>query len=188
MALAPLLFVINEKVVQPRFLRAKPNREPDAMESSDNPVILAGFGRFGHIVGRLLRANGVSTTVLDLDADHVAIIRRLGIKVFYGDATRLDLLHAAGASRASFSSSRSITKKKAVELVDIIQKHFPHLKIFARATGRLHAYEFQKRGVMTFYRETLGSSLDLGIDVLRALGMRVIKRIAPLASLSCTTN
>jgi voltage-gated potassium channel Kch len=107
-----------------------------------------------------------------LDADHIAIIRRLGIKVFYGDATRLDLLHAAGAARAKLFVIAIDNEEKAIELTDIVQKHFPHLKIFARAAGRIHAYEFQKRGVMTFYRETLGSSLDLGIDVLRALGMR----------------
>jgi len=175
MALTPLLFVINEKFVQPRFARpTAPAREADAIDPADqeNPVIVAGFGRFGHIVGRFLRANGVGTTVLDLDADQIAIIRRLGIKVFYGDATRLDLLHAAGAARAKLFVIAIDNETKAIELVDTLQKHFPHLRIFARATGRVHAYEFQKRGVMTFYRETLGSSLDLGTDVLRALGFR----------------
>jgi len=172
MACTPLLFVLNERFVQPRFARARgPVREADQIEPQDNPVIIAGFGRFGHIVGRLLRANGVGTTVLDLDADQVEIVRRLGIKVFYGDATRLDLLHAAGAERAKLIVIAIDNEDKAIELVELVQKHFPRLKIFARAAGRVHAYEFQKRGVMTFYRETLGSSLDLGIDVLRDLGM-----------------
>lgn len=173
MALTPLLFLVNEKLVQPRLRRAAgPGRVPDAIDGGDTPVIIAGFGRFGHVVGRLLRANGVTATVLDLDADHITIIRRLGIKVFYGDATRLDLLHAAGAARARIFIVAIDDEAKAVELVDTVQKHFPNLKIFARAAGRVHAYEFQKRGVLTFYRETLGSSLDLGIDVLRELGMR----------------
>jgi voltage-gated potassium channel Kch len=172
MAVAPLLFVVNERWVQPRFARARlPAREADKIEAGDNPVIIAGFGRFGHIVGRLLRANGVGTTVLDLDAEQVEIVRRLGIKVFYGDATRLDLLQASGAARARAIVIAIDGEDKAVQLVELVQKHFPRLKIFARAVGRVHAYEFQKRGVMTFYRETLGSSLDLGVDVLKELGM-----------------
>lgn len=175
MAFTPLLFVINEKWVQPRFAPANPPpRAADAIDpaSRDNPVIIAGFGRFGHIIGRLLRANGIGATVLDLDADQVEIIRKLGIKVFYGDATRLDLLHAAGAATAKIIVIAIDHEGKAVELAELVQKHFPHLKIFARASGRVHAYEFQKRGIMSFYRETVGSSLELGVDVLRALGMR----------------
>jgi monovalent cation:proton antiporter-2 (CPA2) family protein len=175
MALTPLLFVINEKLVQPRFAPPRPaEREPDKIDaaSQDNPVIIAGFGRFGHVVGRLLRANGVGTTVLDLDAEQVEIVRKLGIKVFYGDATRLDLLHAAGAARAKVIIIAIDNEEKAVELAELVQKHFPNLKIFARASGRVHAYEFQKRGIMSFYRETFGSSLELGVDVLRLLGMR----------------
>ncbi len=175
MAVTPLLFLFNERVVQPRFARrAGPAREADTIDASahDHPVIIAGFGRFGHIVGRLLRANHIGTTVLDLDGDHVEIVRRLGIKVFYGDATRLDLLHAAGAAKAKAIVIALDQEDKAVALVELVQKHFPHLKIFARATGRVHAYEFQRRGVTSFYRETLGSSLDLGTDLLRTLGLR----------------
>ena len=172
MAVAPLLFLLNEKLVQPRFARAAtPERAADRIDPQDNPVIIAGFGRFGHIVGRLLRANGVGTTVLDLDAEQVEIVRKLGIKVFYGDATRLDLLQAAGAARAKLIVIAIDHEDKAIELVELVQKHFPQLKIYARAAGRVHAYEYQRRGVLTFYRETLGSSLDLGIDVLRELGM-----------------
>ena len=175
MAATPLLFVLNEKFVQPRFAQpAAPAREADAIDaaSQENPVIIAGFGRFGHVVGRLLRANSIGTTVLDLDPAQVEIVRQLGIKVFYGDATRLELLHAAGAARAKLIIIAIDDEAKAVQLVETVQKHFPRLQIFARAAGRVHAYEFQKRGVQSFYRETLGSSLDLGVDVMRALGMR----------------
>ena len=174
MAATPLLFVINEKFVQPRFAVAPPPaREADTIgpADQDNPVIIAGFGRFGHIVGRLLRANGIGTTVLDLDADQVEIVRRLGIKVFYGDATRVDLLHAAGAARAKLIVIAIDDEQKSVALAETVQKHFPHLKIFARAIGRVHAYEYQKRGIQNFYRETVGTSLDLGVDVMRTLGM-----------------
>lgn len=175
MAVTPLLFVFNERVVQPRFARPRAAlRAADAIDAAaqENPVIIAGFGRFGHVVGRLLRANHIGTTVLDLDADQVEIVRRLGIKVFYGDATRVELLHAAGAARARIIVIAIDHEQKAIALVETVQKHFPNLKIFARAAGRVHAYEYQKRGVTTFYRETLGSSLDLGVGVMRALGMR----------------
>lgn len=175
MAVTPLLFLFNEKFVQPRFapaVRQGPAADTIDPAAQENPVIIAGFGRFGHVVGRLLRANAIGTTVLDLDAEQVQIIRRLGLKVFYGDATRVDLLRAAGAARARLIVIAIDHEAKAIELVDIVQKHFPQLKIFARAVGRVHAYEFQKRGVQTFYRETLGSSLELGADVMRELGMR----------------
>lgn len=174
MAAAPLLFVLYDKALLPRFARPAPReRAADAIDSAsqENPVIIAGFGRFGHVVGRLLRANHIGTTVLDLDAEQVEIVRKLGIAVFYGDATRLDLLHAAGAARARIIIIAIDHEQKAVELAATVQKHFPHLKIFARASGRVHAYDFQKRGIQSFYRETLGSSLDLGADVMIALGV-----------------
>jgi monovalent cation:proton antiporter-2 (CPA2) family protein len=171
MALTPLLFVANDRWIQPRFARPDTRREPDHIEPQDNPVIIAGFGRFGHVVGRLLRANGLGATVLDLDAEQVEIIRRLGIKVFYGDATRLDLLHAAGAAKARIIVIAIDSETKSIELAELVQRHFPHLKIYARAVGRVHAYEYQKRGILSFYRETLGSSLDLGADVLHELGL-----------------
>ncbi len=174
MAATPLLFLVNEKLVQPRFARPRrPERAADIIAPADqeNPVIIAGFGRFGHIIGRLLRANAIGTTVLDLDSEQVDIIRRLGIKVFYGDATRVELLHAAGAAHAKLIVIAIDDEKKSVALAETVQKHFPHLKIFARAVGRVHAYEYQKRGIQTFYRDTLGSSLDLGVDAMRAPGV-----------------
>ncbi len=174
MAATPLLFLVNERLVQPRFARPRAApRAADAIDASaqENPVIIAGFGRFGHVIGRLLRANHIGTTVLDLDAEQVEIVRQLGIKVYYGDATRLDLLHAAGAARAKIIVIAIDDEAKAVALAETVQKHFPHLKIFARAAGRVHAYDFQKIGVMSFYRETLGSSLDLGVDVMHTLGV-----------------
>jgi len=101
MAVTPLPMIINDKLVQPRFARRDDERAADDIDTSDTrAVIIAGFGRFGNVVGRLLRANNVATTVLDLDPDQISVLRRFGLKVFYGDATRLDLLHAAGAGQA----------------------------------------------------------------------------------------
>ncbi len=185
MAAAPLLFVLHEKLILPRFARpVAPARAADAIDpaAQENPVIIAGFGRFGHVIGRLLRANHIGMTVLDLDAEQVAIIRNLGMKVYYGDATRLDLLHAAGAARAKVIVIAIDDEVKSVELAATVQQHFPNLKIFTRAVGRVHAYEFQKLGIASFYRETLGSSLDLGVDAMAYLGMdpRQARRAADL--------
>ncbi|HEX4640506.1 MAG TPA: cation:proton antiporter, partial [Chthoniobacterales bacterium] len=171
MAAAPLLLTIEEKFVRPRFQTCEPEREADQIDEHDNPVILAGFGRFGHIVGRLLRANGFPTTVLDHDADQVETLSKYGMKSFYGDASRLDLLQAAGAARAKLFVLAIDDESKALEIIQTIQHEFPNLKILARATSRQHAYEILRLGVDRVYRETLGSALDLSIDALRELGM-----------------
>jgi voltage-gated potassium channel Kch len=167
MALTPLLVALGDRIGTRREERAF-----DEIDEPENPVIIAGFGRFGHIVGRLLKANGVGTTVLDLDGEQIDLLRRLGLKVFYGDASRLELLHAAGAGRAKLFVLAIDDERKALELVDTIRKHFPHLTILARASGRAAAYELLNRGVQHVYRETLGSSLDLGTEALRLLGFR----------------
>ena len=171
MAAAPLLLTIQDKLVRPLFQRCEPERPPDEIDEHDNPVILAGFGRFGHLVGRLLRANGFGTTVLDHDADQVEMLGRFGMKSFYGDASRLDLLQAAGAKNAKLFVLAIDNEAKALEIIETVQREFPHLKILARATSRQHAYEIIRLGVNQVYRETLGSALDLSVDALRELGM-----------------
>jgi monovalent cation:proton antiporter-2 (CPA2) family protein len=169
MVIAPFLFTINEKLVQPRFSSRLPDREADEIDEKDNPVILAGFGRFGHIVGRVLNLKGVRTTVLDLDADQVALVRKLGLKVFYGDATRLELLRAAGADKAKLLVVAVGEEETSLLIIETAQKHFPNLKILARAFGRDHAYRLLEQGVENIFRETLGSALDLSVAALRAL-------------------
>jgi CPA2 family monovalent cation:H+ antiporter-2/glutathione-regulated potassium-efflux system ancillary protein KefC/glutathione-regulated potassium-efflux system protein KefB len=172
MAIAPLLMLVNEKLIQPRFgtLEAEP-READDIHGA-SPVIIAGFGRFGHIVGRLLLANGVGTTVLDVDSDQVDMLRKLGLKVFYGDAGREDLLRAAGAEKAKVLIVAVDGKDKALEIVQTAHEHFPHLRILSRAHGRPHAYDLLEAGVDHVYRETLDTSLKVGVDSLCMLGYR----------------
>jgi monovalent cation:proton antiporter-2 (CPA2) family protein len=171
MAATPLLLLINERLVQPRFARQKVDRPPDEIDEHDNPAILAGFGRFGHIVGRLLRANGFGVTVLDNDPDQVELLGRFGLKSFYGDATRLDLLRAAGAERARLFICAIDNDEKAVYLCQLVQQEFPNVKIVARATSRQHAYELMKLGLTHVYRDTFGSALDLSEDALKLLGV-----------------
>ncbi len=172
MALTPLMLLLNEKLLQPRFgTKEKENGKADTIDE-ENPVIVAGFGNFGSIVGRLLRANGVGITVLDLDSDKVELLRKLGLKVFYGDASRHDLLHSAGADKAKLIILAINHHDKVLEIIKMIKKHFPHLHIFARASGRTQAYELMDAGVHHAYRETLDTSLSAGIDVLRTLGFR----------------
>jgi monovalent cation:proton antiporter-2 (CPA2) family protein len=172
MVAAPFLFTINERLVQPLFSSQLTNREADEIDEKDNPVILAGFGRFGHIVGRVLSLQGIKTTVLDLDAEQVELVRKLGVKVFYGDASRLELLHSAGADKAKLLIVAIDDEEKSLLIIDTAHKHFPNLKILARAAGRDHAYRLLSHGVEHIFRETLGSSLDLSVAALRMLGFR----------------
>ena len=172
MALTPLMLLLNEKLIQPRTgTRTRPQKKPDTIDE-DNPVIIAGFGRFGNIVGRLLAANGIQSTVLEYDSDHVEVLRKLGFKVFYGDASRGDLLHAAGAARARLLVLALDDHEKIVQLVETARKQFPNLTILARANGRPEAYELLDAGVEHVYRETFDTSLRLAVDALGMLGVR----------------
>jgi monovalent cation:proton antiporter-2 (CPA2) family protein len=172
MACAPLILSLNDRILRPRIGMRRAEREADVIDEHDNPVILAGFGRFGHVVGRLLRANGFATTVLDHDPDQVEALRRFGLKSFYGDASRLDLLHTAGAERAKLFILAIDDEVRSLEIVRTVREHFPRLQILARAVSRQHAYELLRLGIGEVRRETFGSALDLGMDALRALGVR----------------
>jgi CPA2 family monovalent cation:H+ antiporter-2 len=172
MAVSPLLLLLGERLLLPRIgTRAQAAPDADAMDE-DSPVIIAGFGRFGHVVGRLLRANGVRTTVLDTDADRVELLRSLGLEVFYGDASRVDLLHAAGAETAKLIVLALDSPARTLALVHTLRHHYPHLTILARASDRGDAYDLLDAGVQHVYRETLDTSLAMGIDALRLLGFR----------------
>lgn len=172
MALTPLALLINERLVQPRIgTRREAGRDADAVHE-ENPVLIAGFGGFGATVGRLLRANGIATTVLDHDSDRVDLLRRLGLTVYYGDATRHDLLHAAGAARAQLLVIALDTPAKTLTLVHTARRHFPQLKILARAFDWIDAHDLYAAGVEHVYREALDTSLRMGTDALRLLGFR----------------
>ncbi len=172
MALTPLLMIFFERVIRPRVgTKEGPVRAPDAIDEH-NPVIIAGFGGFGSTVGRLLRANGIGVTVLDNDADRVDALRRFGLQVYYGDASRYDLLIAAGAEKARLLVLALDTPERTLDLVHTAHKHFPHLQILARAFDWQDAHDLLAADVPYVYRETLDTSLRLGTDALRLLGFR----------------
>ncbi|RIV24061.1 potassium transporter [Fibrisoma montanum] len=172
MALTPIVFLVNEKLLLPRIGTTAQDKKASDQFSASNPVIVAGFGRYGNIVGRFLRANGIGTTVLDFDSDRVDILRKIGIKVYYGDASRYDLLKSAGAEEAKVIVIALDSPEKSLELVETIKKHFPHLQILVRARDRDDAYELMDAGIEHVYRETLDSSLRTGVDAMRLLGLR----------------
>jgi monovalent cation:proton antiporter-2 (CPA2) family protein len=171
MAVTPILLLVYEKFLHPRLEKRENEREADAIPEQDNPVLIAGYGRFGHIVGRLLAANRIGATVLDLDSEQVDFLRRMGLKLFYGDASRVDLLHSAGAHKAKLFILAIDDEEKALKIIETVRQHFPDLTILARASSRIHAYEMIRRGAHYIYRETLGSSLDLATEALRLMGM-----------------
>ncbi len=170
MAASPLLMMFDEKVLQPRFADGDFLREHDVIEHSGVDVIIAGHGRFGMTIGRVLNAQGKRSVVLDLDSSQVDALRKFGFKVFYGDALRLDLLESAGAKEAKLMVIAIDDREKVTELVKIARQHFPHLKLLVRVYDRSHAYEVLREGVDEIYREVFGSSMDMAEDALVALG------------------
>ncbi|PZV08632.1 MAG: glutathione-regulated potassium-efflux system protein KefC [Leptolyngbya sp.] len=172
MALTPLVMMANERLVQPRFIGQGEQRETDTIDDGETPVIIAGFGRFGQIVGRLLIANGIQTTVLDHDPATIDLLRQFGHKVFYGDSSRIELLHAAGAAEAKLFVMAIDDVERSLQTIDLVKKHFPHLKILARAIDRRHAYELLRRDVAVVERETFESALSLGAEALKLLEFR----------------
>jgi glutathione-regulated potassium-efflux system ancillary protein KefC len=169
MVATPLMLLAYDKLIAPR-LRNVDKRPADDVHGQNEPVIIAGFGRFGQIIGRLLRASRIGITVLDHDPDQIDLLRKFGFKVFYGDATRVDLLHAAGAGKARALVVAIDGVQESIDLVDAVRKEFPHLKILARARNVSHYYDLLDRGVTVIERETFESALQLGRRTLQELG------------------
>jgi glutathione-regulated potassium-efflux system ancillary protein KefC len=141
-------------------------RKADRIDPNEDHVIVAGFGRFGQIVSRFLNVNGARLTVLDHDPDQIDVLRRFGFKVFYGDATRADLLRAAGAAKARALVVAIDDVDDSLQLVDIVRRDYPDLQIFARARNLTHYYQLLDRGVTMIERETFEAALQLGRTVL----------------------
>ncbi len=175
MILTPLMMILHDRLVLPRFVPSLVEREADEIDDNENPVIIVGFGRFGQIVGRLLIANGFKATLLEQNPGQIELLRRFGWKIFYGDASRLDLLHVAGAQQAKLIVLAIDDREKMLHIIDLVHKHFPHLKILARAVDRRHAFELIRREVDVVERETFSSALEMGVEALKLLGFRSYK-------------
>ena len=170
MAATPLLILASHRFTARSVAPVADERESDVHDLGA-PAIICGFGRYGHAVGRLLHTQGIASTVLDNDPDQVETLRRIGFEVYFGDASRPDLLAIAGAARAKILVIALKDVATTLSIVETARKYFPHLRIFLRAHGRVEAYELLDAGEQDIYRETLDSSLRMGSDILRVLGM-----------------
>ena len=172
MAVTPLLLLLNDKIIMPLVCKSENTREEDTIDDGETPLIIAGFGRFGVVLGRFLIANGMSATILDDNPENIDVLRKFGFKVYYGDATRADLLASAGADKAKVLIVAVDDQQKSLKIIDLAQRNYPHLKILARAVSMKHSYELLDRKVDGFEREMLESSLLLGIEALTHLGYK----------------
>ena len=170
MAVSPVLFALSERFLIPR-LEVPAAPDFDVIEAATAPVIICGFGRFGQIIGRVLRMRGIRFTALERDIGQVDVVRRFGNKVYFGDPTRADLLRSAGAEQAKVLIVALDHPEDVVRVVEVAKRTFPQLKIFARARNRRHAFLLMDRAVDGLVRETFYSSLKMAGDVLEALGV-----------------
>jgi len=168
MAATPLLLVLLSRLEKNN---SQQTREADEIDEDQPRVIIAGFGRFGQIAGRLLLSSGVKMVVLDHDPDHIETLRKFGMKVFYGDATRIDLLASAGAEKADILINAIDSPQASMALTEQVQEHFPHLQIVARARDVEHYVQLRQAGIAHPERETFESALQIGRQALELLGL-----------------
>lgn len=171
MMTTPLLMQAIDKLLARRFNEVDEDGEKPFVEDDQPQVIVVGFGRMGQVVGRLLMANNKRITVLERDISAVSLMRKYGYKVYYGDATELELLRAAGAADAQSIVITCNEPEDTMAIVHLCQQHFPQLEIVARARGRVEAHELLLAGVTQFSRETFSSALELGRKALISVGM-----------------
>lgn len=173
MLLTPLVLIASDRWWARHLATHAPGpRMQEIAEAQDAPIIIAGFGRYGQIVGRLLYANGLRSTVLDHDAEEVEAMRQFGWPAFYGDATRLDLLRTAGADKARVFVLAIDDVEQSVACAKLVREHFPHLTIVARARNVQHHFRLRAAGVQLIERETLDSALMSGRSALELMGFQ----------------
>ncbi|RWX56880.1 monovalent cation:proton antiporter-2 (CPA2) family protein [Photobacterium chitinilyticum] len=170
MFLTPGLFILFDKVILPRFEKTSNDRETDEIDEQGT-VIIAGIGRFGQIVNRLLVSNGVKTVVLDHQANQVDVVRQIGTKAYFGDATRPDLLHTAGIEHAAALVVAIDHHEHSVELVKYVKHTYPKVKIITRAFDRGHGYQLRQAGADIIESETYHSALEVGGHAMKSLGL-----------------
>jgi glutathione-regulated potassium-efflux system ancillary protein KefC/glutathione-regulated potassium-efflux system protein KefB len=169
MLLSPPLFALHDRLLA-RWRERTAEPEFDAIDDPGKPVIIAGYGRMGQIVSRALRLGGVPFTALELSYQQVDFVRRYGNKVYYGDASRLELLRAAKAGDAKLFVLAIDDMEASVKTAAVVRKHYPDLPIIARARNRTHYFRLRDLGVRVIMRETLPASLDMARQALLRLG------------------
>lgn len=170
MALTPLLILAASRWLK-SMPESKPAREFDTIDDGTPRVIIAGFGRVGQIVARMLRAQHIPFTALENSAEQVDFSRRFGNKIYYGDPARPDLLRAAHADKAEIFVLATDDPEANIRTARVVKRAFPHLKIYARARNRQHAFKLMDMGVTSVTRETFLSSIDIGRQIMEALGV-----------------
>lgn len=171
MLATPFLMLLYYRFILPRFMSMLPEKKYDSINEK-NDIILAGYGRFGQIIGRLLSGEKIKITVLENNAEQVELLRKFGYIGYFGDASRLDLLKSAGAEQAKLLVVTVGNVDVNLRIVELAKHHFPHLKIYARARNRRHAYELHKLGVDYFIREVFESSLCMTKQIMKFIGYR----------------
>ncbi|WP_136248051.1 monovalent cation:proton antiporter-2 (CPA2) family protein [Halomonas borealis] len=171
MAATPILVQLHARLVRPLFKAGKPRRDYDRPPPIGPQIIIAGFGRFGQIMGRILQGLKIPYTVLDSNAEHVDVVRRYGNDIYFGDASRLDLLEAAGADKARVMVVAIGDVETSMRIVKRVRRRFPHLRLYARARDRYHAQLLVRAGVSDIIRELLPASLELTREVLVGVGI-----------------
>ena len=176
MLASPVIFAVSERLIMPRLLKTVPPGGPAVSEAIPAPVVICGFGRFGQVVGRVLKMRGIAFNALDAEPDNIETVRRYGHLAYFGDATRLDLLRAVGADQAKVIVLALPDPEQVVRIAELARTYFPQAKVFARARNRRIAHRLIDVGVDDFVRETFLSSLRLTELVL--LGLDVSKEDA----------
>lgn len=172
MTLTPFLNVLNERLVLPRVGTKKAEARSMDHIAKSHRTILVGFGHFGSTVGRFLRSHGIEATILDQDSSRVDILRKMGFEVYYGDATRKELLESAGIAEADTLICAIDNPDVTMTIVKLVQKEYPNVRLMVRAKSRIDAYELLNMGIENVYRETLDTSVKLATDVLSHMGFR----------------
>ncbi|ARN70355.1 potassium transporter [Nonlabens tegetincola] len=172
MSLTPILSLINERVILPKVGTKESIKRPMDHIAKSQKVILVGFGHFGSTVGRFMRSHGVEATILDIDSNRVDFLRKMGFEVYYGDATRQDLLESAGIAQAKMLICAIDNPAVNKEVALLVKEKYPHVELLVRAKNRYEAYELLNLGIENIYRETLDTSLSLASDALHKLGFR----------------
>ena len=170
LAASPLLIKLFD-IINARYFTGKEDNAAMDTDIKQREVIVAGFGRFGQIISRLLSSAGIRPTVLDHDSSTIDTMRKFGYKVYFGDAARLDLLEVAGAATAKLLVVAVEDREVCLKIIHLAQRHFPHLEIAARAYDVSHYYDLRKLGVTVIERELFEGSLRLGRECLRIMGM-----------------